>query len=87
VTEPEDAPQPAEQPFTEADFVTAAEEAGRLLPALKDAELGLRSLAPLERPERSFELPLRASPGAAAQQRATRPAWMGLAGPVGRARP
>jgi hypothetical protein len=38
LTEPEDAPQPAEQPFTEADFVTAAEEAGRLLPVLKGAE-------------------------------------------------
>ena len=33
LTEPEDLPQPAELPFTEADFVTAAEEAGRLLPA------------------------------------------------------
>ena len=28
-------PQPAEQPFTEADFVTAAKDAGRLLPVLK----------------------------------------------------
>jgi dimethylglycine oxidase len=51
LTEPEDLPQPAEQPFTEADFVTAAEEAGRLLPALKDAELvrafnGLMSFTP-----------------------------------------
>src|SRR4051812_18967005 len=51
LTEPEDAPQPAEQPFTEADFVTAAEEAGRLLPALRGADLvrafnGLMSFTP-----------------------------------------
>jgi glycine cleavage system T protein len=51
LTEPEDLPQPAEQPFTEADFVTAAEEAGRLLPALRGIELvrafnGLMSFTP-----------------------------------------
>jgi hypothetical protein len=51
LTEPEDLPQPAEQPFSEADFVTAAEEAGRLLPALRGAELvrafnGLMSFTP-----------------------------------------
>jgi Glycine cleavage T-protein C-terminal barrel domain len=44
LTEPEDAPQPAEQPFTEADFVTAAEEAGRLLPALRGPRSCGRSL-------------------------------------------
>src|SRR3954470_10075020 len=51
LTEPEDAPQPAEQPFTEADFVTAAKESGRLLPALRGVELrrafnGLMSFTP-----------------------------------------
>jgi len=89
LVEPEEVPasgpghRPSEQPFTAADFAAAREEAGRLLPALRGAELaraidGLMSFTP-------DGMPLLGESGAVRGLWLAEAIWVTHAGGAGRA--